>query len=139
MNCPHCHEKIAADYSALRCPYCGKNFSAPPNDSAKAPPPRRFGWLAFCLVLSLPAIAVWVVPFGSFRGLDALGVMIMVSIVGSVASGMGCGIMLARWKGGTVGHQISTGILFSVLLAIVSFAICCASCAVPALIGGMVR
>ena len=138
MNCPHCHEKIAPDYSAPWCPYCGQNFSAPPNDSQKSPP-RRFGWFAFWLILSIPAIANWVVPFGSFRGLDGLGVMIMVSIFGSAASGVGCGIIVARWKGGTLLNQISTGILFSVLLAVVSFAICCAGCAVPALIGNILH
>jgi len=71
--------------------------------------------------------------------MNGLGIMILISVYGSAASGVGCGILLARWRGGTIAEQIMTGILFSVLCAIASFTICCASCAVPALIQGMVR
>ena len=71
--------------------------------------------------------------------MNDLGVVIATGVYGSAAAGVGCGIILARWKGGPISRQIFTGILFSILLAIVSFAICCASCAVPALIGGMFR
>ena len=138
MNCPHCQNKLPEKLGDRPCPACGKIISALPSASEKTPP-RRFGWFAFWLILSIPAIANWVVPFGSFRGLDGLGVMIMVNLVGSAASGVGCGIIVARWKGGTLLNQISTGILFSVLLAVVSFAICCAGCAVPALIGNILH
>jgi hypothetical protein len=139
MNCTHCQQELPPEYSAPLCPYCGKNLSGPVDDSSKKQASRKFRWFPFWLVLCIPAVTIWVTPLMSFSGMNGLGVVLIIGVYGSAASGVGGGILLARWKGGTVANQIFTGILFSALCAVVSFTICCASCAVPALIGTMIH
>lgn len=130
MNCSHCHEKIAPDYFAPWCPYCGRMFAAP-SKAAHPPSFRKFNWLFFCIVLSLPAIVVLIM-----LGLIAVDVntMAMASIFGSIVSGVVCAIVLARWKGGTIVDQVFTAILLSVVLAVVSFGLCCLGCTITGLI-----
>jgi hypothetical protein len=118
MNCPHCQKELPQNVSAKRCSFCDGNL------------PRKFNWFFFGLVLSAPALADFILVNFISDSMDTLGTMIFISFVGSLVSGVVCGIVLARWrncKGYEFFFQASG---FAFLTAIASFGLCCVGCTV---------
>ena len=59
---------------------------------------------------------------------ESFGYVVTLSLGGSVISGLICGFLLVRWRGRKGFDFISETIAFSILMAIVSFGICCVGC-----------
>lgn len=71
--------------------------------------------------------------------MDSLGTIMLISFGGSTISGVVCGIILARWKGGGGFRFFSQAAGFALLMAIVSFGVCCLGCTASAMIQSTIQ
>jgi hypothetical protein len=134
MNCPHCQKELPGNYGAAWCPLCGKDLSPAPVSLNANVPPRKFNWPFFTVILCAPAVADFVLVTFISNPMDIFGTMMLISFGGSVISGVGCGIILARWKDAAGLQFISQAMAYSFLMAFASFGLCCVGCTVTGIV-----
>lgn len=126
MNCPHCQEKIAPDYSATGCPYCGMNFSAPPILSAKtqAPVAAKIKMRPLLVLLFSPATLTMILALFQSPELTGLGIFIGCPLAGSIA-----GIVLARKAARNSVERIVLAVVLTGALTMACLVSCFPGCA----------
>ena len=126
MNCPYCQKALPGNYSAAWCPFCGRDLvpdSVPPLQAPKT------NWFVFFAVLLAPAIVVL------FAGIaDAGGIVVLSTFGGSLAAGIACARMLAKRQARGMEANRLLVFVFSIFFAALSFILCFAGCAIPAVL-----
>src|SRR5262245_12891537 len=103
------------------------NFPPPEPISSNAEPASaplpKINWLVFFILLLAPAVLTLLAASAKVDGL-AVG----CPLVGGGIAGIVCGTMLARRVGRTSGSKILLGVVFAVLLGLLSFGLGFAGC-----------
>jgi len=135
MNCPHCHEVVAADYKEPRCPHCGKNLvAATPADDAPIPPRTEFQWKLYLCALLGPAVLTFVsaavLRLASSQSRSE-GFTPVLALIGSIIGGIICGVVVGLQNR----HPIARVVLI-LLMSFIMTVVCLAFCLVGCGIGG---
>jgi hypothetical protein len=94
-----------------------------PNTESVPPPLHKINWLVFFILLLAPAVLTLLAASAKLDGL-AVG----CPLVGGGMAGIACGTMVARRVGRTPGSKMFLGIVFAVLLGLLSFGLGFAGC-----------
>jgi hypothetical protein len=86
---------------------------------------RRINWLLFFAVLLAPTLLTIVVVKTGKRSADAA---VGVALLGGVASGITCGILLGRRVGKSAEARVGLSIVFALILCVVCIGINCFGC-----------
>ena len=118
MNCPHCNEALAPDYSAAWCPFCGKNLALEP---APPRPPGKFRRaLFFCALLGPALLTLFSAAAMRFTLAHPQneGISPIVVLVAGPIGGVICGVLLA-FQSRNLLARIILSIVWSAIMIIV--------------------
>jgi len=135
VNCPHCQKDLPENYSANWCPFCGKNLSTPPDDSAKTQTPRKFRWhwkLFLCAMLSpalLTLLSAATMRFLVLSHPTSEGVSPTIALLGGAIGGVVCGVTLGLTARNLL-NRIAISILMSAIMIVVCIMLCFFGCGI---------
>jgi hypothetical protein len=92
---------------------------------------EQFRWPVFSLILAGPAILTFVLVSFFSNSNQAMNLLVITTFGGCPLAGIISAILFVRWQ---EGGNVIRGIVFSVLLSVVSFALCFAGCAIGAVV-----